>query len=56
MVPLSRYARGPLPYEGLLLGFAAVGTEEIARGVQELAVALEGVQHPAKDTRPRFNR
>jgi GntR family transcriptional regulator/MocR family aminotransferase len=37
---ISRYARAPLPREGLQIGFAAVDEEEIRRGVRELAVAL----------------
>jgi GntR family transcriptional regulator/MocR family aminotransferase len=40
--PLSRYSRGKLRREGLQLGFAAVDTREIRRGVQDLATALEG--------------
>jgi GntR family transcriptional regulator / MocR family aminotransferase len=42
VIPLSRYSRGRVPQEGLQLGFAAVDPIEIRRGVQELAVALEG--------------
>ena len=41
VIPLSRYARRPLEREGLVLGFAAVGVEEIRRGVRELRTALE---------------
>jgi GntR family transcriptional regulator/MocR family aminotransferase len=40
--PLSRYSRGRVEREGLQLGFAAVDTREIRRGVLELAAALEG--------------
>ncbi|HEY0557611.1 MAG TPA: PLP-dependent aminotransferase family protein [Thermoanaerobaculia bacterium] len=40
---LSRYHRGRVEREGLHLGFAAVDPREIRRGVEELAVALEGV-------------
>jgi GntR family transcriptional regulator / MocR family aminotransferase len=40
--PLSRYSRGRMAREGLQLGFAAVEAREIRRGVQELAIALEG--------------
>jgi len=40
VVSLTRYARAPLPREGLQLGFAAVDEAEIRRGVSELAVAL----------------
>jgi GntR family transcriptional regulator/MocR family aminotransferase len=42
VIPLSRYTRGNVTREGLQLGFAAVDTREIRRGVQELAAALEG--------------
>ena len=42
-IALSRYARGRTMREGLLLGFAAVDTREIRRGVRELGVALEGL-------------
>jgi GntR family transcriptional regulator/MocR family aminotransferase len=40
VVPLSRYSRRPMAREGLLLGFAAVDTHEIRRGVRDLAIAL----------------
>lgn len=40
VVSLSRYAREPLPREGIQLGFAAVDEEEIRRGVRELEAAL----------------
>jgi len=43
VIPLSRYTHGPTVHQGLLLGFAAVDTHEIRRGVRELALALEGV-------------
>lgn len=43
VTPLSRYARGRLPRDGLKIGFAAVDEEEIRRGVRELAAALESV-------------
>ncbi|MFN8062455.1 MAG: PLP-dependent aminotransferase family protein [Vicinamibacterales bacterium] len=39
--PLSRYARAPLDFEGLLLGFGAADEREIARGIEQLAVVLE---------------
>ena len=39
-VPLSRYARKPMPRPGLQLGFAAVDEVELERGAQELARAL----------------
>ncbi len=41
VIPLGRYSRGHKAQEGLQLGFAAVETAEIRRGVHELAVALE---------------
>jgi GntR family transcriptional regulator/MocR family aminotransferase len=41
---LSRYSRGSECREGLQLGFAAIDTREIRRGVRELAVALEDVR------------
>jgi GntR family transcriptional regulator/MocR family aminotransferase len=43
VLPLSRYAWGRTNPGGLVLGFAAVGTKEIRRGVQSLAKALK---HP----------
>ncbi len=42
VTPLSRYSQGSLPREGLQLGFAAVDSKEIRRGVRELSIALEG--------------
>ena len=42
VIPLSRYTRGKALGEGLQMGFAAVDPAEIRRGVQELAVTLEG--------------
>jgi GntR family transcriptional regulator/MocR family aminotransferase len=41
VTPLNAYFIGKLSREGLQLGFAAVGTKEIRRGVEELARALE---------------
>jgi GntR family transcriptional regulator/MocR family aminotransferase len=41
VIPLSRYARGSIVHHGLLLGFAAVDTREIKRGVEQLARVLE---------------
>jgi GntR family transcriptional regulator / MocR family aminotransferase len=41
VIPLQWYARGPLPREGLQMGFAAVNPQEIRRGVHQLALALE---------------
>jgi len=40
VLPLSRYAYGCSPVNGLVLGFAAVDGREIRRGVTELAEAL----------------
>jgi GntR family transcriptional regulator / MocR family aminotransferase len=41
VVPLSRYAYGRTKGNGLVLGFAAVNSRELRRGVEELAKALE---------------
>jgi GntR family transcriptional regulator/MocR family aminotransferase len=41
VVPLSRYASRRLEREGLVLGFAAVDSRELRRGVEQLARALE---------------
>jgi GntR family transcriptional regulator/MocR family aminotransferase len=41
VTPLSRYSQGALAREGLQLGFAAVDSKEIWRGVRELSIALE---------------
>ena len=41
VTPLNRYRQGSAVAEGLQLGFAAVDTQEIRRGVRELAIALE---------------
>jgi len=41
VVPLSRYAYGRTKRNGLVLGFAAVNSRELRRGVEELARALE---------------
>jgi GntR family transcriptional regulator/MocR family aminotransferase len=42
VTPLSAYARRALPREGLQLGFAAVDSQELGRGIEQLALALEG--------------
>jgi GntR family transcriptional regulator/MocR family aminotransferase len=42
VTPLSRYSDGRAARQGLQLGFAAVDSKEIRRGVRELAKALEG--------------
>jgi len=41
VTPLGCYSRGRIIPEGLQLGFAAIDTKEIRRGVRELAIALE---------------
>lgn len=43
VVPLRGFYRGAMERDGLQLGFAAVGSREIRRGVDELARALEGL-------------
>jgi GntR family transcriptional regulator/MocR family aminotransferase len=50
VTPLSRYSRGGLAREGLQLGFAAVDTSEIERGVRELAIALEAARRRSPST------
>ncbi len=45
VTPLSRYSRGPMARQGLLLGFAAVDIPQIQRGTRDLAAALESVSH-----------
>jgi GntR family transcriptional regulator/MocR family aminotransferase len=46
VTPLSRFCRLPMAREGLQLGFSAVDTREIRRGVRELAIALETLTRP----------
>jgi GntR family transcriptional regulator / MocR family aminotransferase len=41
VIPLNRYCSRRFPRQGLLLGFAAVDTRELRRGVEQLARALE---------------
>ena len=41
VIPISRYATRGFRKQGLLLGFAAVDSRELRRGVEELARALE---------------
>src|SRR5260370_2960026 len=43
VTPLNRYSRGHVPREGFQLGFAAVDTPEIRRGIRDLAAALESM-------------
>jgi len=45
---MSRFSRGRVVPEGLQLGFAAVETKEIRRGVRELAIALEDERSSSK--------
>jgi GntR family transcriptional regulator/MocR family aminotransferase len=53
--PLSRSCRRPLDREGLLLGFAAVDVDEIRRGVELLAIALESCRRPGgRGRQPRL--
>jgi GntR family transcriptional regulator / MocR family aminotransferase len=44
VIPVGVYGLGKTAPEALQLGFAAVDSKEIRRGVQELAIALEGVR------------
>jgi hypothetical protein len=57
VTPLSRYRLGKGGRHGLHLGFAAIDTREIRRGVRELAIALEGEEYssgqPGKSSQPR---
>jgi GntR family transcriptional regulator / MocR family aminotransferase len=41
VTPLGEYCRGRVVPDGLQLGFAAVDSHELRRGVRELAIALE---------------
>jgi len=41
VIPLGRYAYGRTRKDGLVLGFAAVDSRELRRGVEQLALALE---------------
>jgi hypothetical protein len=41
VIPLPVYSMIPMNRQGLQLGFAAVNPQEIKRGVDQLAVALE---------------
>jgi GntR family transcriptional regulator/MocR family aminotransferase len=45
---MSCFSRGRVVPEGLQLGFAAVETKEIRRGVRELAIALEDERSSSK--------
>ena len=56
VTPLSDYSHGRAAVpEGLQLGFAAVGPEEIRRGVRELAIALEGELNALRRSRALRN-
>jgi GntR family transcriptional regulator/MocR family aminotransferase len=46
VTPLRVYARCRLPRDGLQMGFAAVNPQEIRRGVDQLALALEELTRP----------
>lgn len=48
VLSLSRYCRGRVEREGLKLGFAAVDPTEIRRGMNDLAIALEGEARSAR--------
>jgi GntR family transcriptional regulator/MocR family aminotransferase len=52
VIPLSVYSHGNVASTGLQLGFAAIDTTEIRRGVQDLAIALEAAR---KSPQRRFN-
>jgi GntR family transcriptional regulator/MocR family aminotransferase len=41
VTPLRRFYRGPMPRDGLQLGFATVSPRDIRRGVSDLAQILE---------------
>lgn len=45
LIPISRYSGRKTSPQGLQLGFAALESREIRRGVRELAIALEGLSH-----------
>jgi GntR family transcriptional regulator / MocR family aminotransferase len=56
VTPLTRYSQGRMAVQGLQLGFAAVDAKEIRRGVQELAIALEGERKALRRGSPRSPR
>jgi len=51
VTPLSRYSLRTVARHGLHLGFAAVDTKEIRRGVRELAIALEEEVYSSRQPR-----
>lgn len=53
VTPLSRYCQGKEVREGLHLGFAAVNTKEIRRGIRDLALALDDVLKSPASRVPR---
>ncbi len=53
VTPLSRYSRGHAYDRALHLGFSAVDSHEIRRGVRELAKALEGEAAGRRRSSPR---
>jgi DNA-binding transcriptional MocR family regulator len=48
VVPIQRYARSTLARDGVQLGFAAVPTAEISRGLQALARILDPARFPRR--------
>jgi GntR family transcriptional regulator/MocR family aminotransferase len=52
VIPLRRYHRGAMARDGLQLGFAAVGTRELRRGVNDLASALAPLRTGKHGKRP----
>jgi GntR family transcriptional regulator/MocR family aminotransferase len=48
LTALSRYAVGPAPRNGLVLGYAAHDAGVIAQGIQQLARIIEVAQHPRR--------
>jgi GntR family transcriptional regulator/MocR family aminotransferase len=54
VIPLGRFSRGRLARDGLQLGFAALDAREIRRGVQGLALALEGVHRRSSPAMLQF--
>lgn len=52
VTPLGRYRQGAAVRDGLQLGFAAVGSEEIRRGVRELAITLKNELKTPRQRKP----
>jgi len=56
VTPVNRYSLGkPVP-DGLQIGFAAVDAKEIRRGVEELAIAIEGEREKSMHSLRRGQR